>query len=80
MYLAFLIGSRAAALARRLRRASPKTGRRRSLRKIAAELAEAGVDDPFDFAHAYYPPGGLVPEADAGWTEDAISGGPGSVR
>src|SRR4051812_17686909 len=30
------------ALARRLRRASPKTGKRRSLREIAAELASAG--------------------------------------
>ena len=32
----------AVALARRLRRASPKTGERRSLRAIAAMLAEAG--------------------------------------
>ena len=32
----------AVALAKRLHRASPKTGRRMSLRKIAAALAEAG--------------------------------------
>lgn len=32
----------ATAMAKRLRRASPKTGERRSLRKIAAELAKAG--------------------------------------
>jgi DNA invertase Pin-like site-specific DNA recombinase len=32
----------AVAMAKRLRRASPKTGRRRSLRAIAVELAEAG--------------------------------------
>ena len=32
----------AVALAKRLHRASPKTGKRMSLRKIAAALAEAG--------------------------------------
>jgi hypothetical protein len=32
----------AIAMARRLRRASPKTGERRSLRKISAELEKAG--------------------------------------
>jgi DNA invertase Pin-like site-specific DNA recombinase len=32
----------AVALAKKLRRASPKTGKRRSLREISAELAEAG--------------------------------------
>jgi hypothetical protein len=32
----------AVAIARRLRRASPKTGERRSLRKISAKLEKAG--------------------------------------
>ena len=32
----------AVAMARRLRRASPKTGERKSLRKISAELEKAG--------------------------------------
>jgi hypothetical protein len=36
------------ALVKRLRRASPKTGERRSLRQVAAELAAAGYFNEFN--------------------------------